>query len=607
MLWATLIIAVSVGAGTALALLPGGRASWMGPVRTFALTAAVSVVLFHLLPVALARSGASAVAVFALGMFAPEALGRLGASLFSATRGPSAALESAEQKQRLALEASYFGLLLHRVGDGVGLGAFTGEMHAWSGSGGVLTAMAAHAIPVVAIVVLTFDSLRGRDSALLRAGGLGVASILGVVLAHGVLGEAFEAAEPWIAAFVAGTLLHVVSHDLRLQPPHSVGTRTLDMTLGGAGILITLAGSGAHHHDDHSAGAPPIADALLSLAVETAPWLLLGLAASTLVQVLFPSRFVATLVRGTSSPPLDPSLHTEPHLHPASRGSGTAQWVRRAALPQLGLVTGALGVGVLGWQLALLWVSPLLALASGAAWAARTTSRPKAPTRASEASALEAPAPEAAETALSRWSRVRPVWQDTWERVGPWVVLSILIAALIQVALPSGAVLHASSAMAGLCVVLLLTLSAWVSVAFALPLAGVLLDNGLSSHTVILGLLLAPALHVAVSVLRTRTPINGSVLGSMLLIGCVAVATAWGAAHLSHAQLGAAHLSHAHAVPHDSHLAEFAAWQWALTGLCLLALLDTLYHTGVRGFFATLRGTHRHGSSACSPGQFIDS
>src|SRR5690606_16790954 len=111
MLWAFLIIILSVVFGTLLALVPKGHASWMGPMRTFALTAALSVVVLHLLPEALAGVGAVAIVIFLLGLFTPELLGKLGAFLWRAGREG----DRGGNARDLALEASYFGLLLHRV------------------------------------------------------------------------------------------------------------------------------------------------------------------------------------------------------------------------------------------------------------------------------------------------------------------------------------------------------------------------------------------------------------------------------------------------------------------------------------------------------------
>src|SRR5690349_6004816 len=115
MLAAILITLASVVLGTALALMPSVRRAWMGPLRTFALTAAVTVVVMHLLPMALAQIGGWAVLVFCFGLVTPEALGKLGETLWRARQPAPSGPQSAELRRVMALEAAYFGLLLHRV------------------------------------------------------------------------------------------------------------------------------------------------------------------------------------------------------------------------------------------------------------------------------------------------------------------------------------------------------------------------------------------------------------------------------------------------------------------------------------------------------------
>jgi len=273
MLWAFLIIAASVAGGTLLAFLPAQRESWVGPMRSFALTAALSVVLVHLLPEAFEGAGARTLVALALGFVLPSVIGHLGAWLWRAREGDA-------QPRDLALEASYFGLVLHHVGDGLGLGAYTGELLSQPGSGSVITALAAHVVPVVAIVVLTFDAVRGRGHALARALGLALASMVGVVLAGAVPGGLFAQASPWVAALVGGTLLHVVSHDLDSQAPRTPSARSWDLSAGVLGVLVSFVGG-----DVHASGGPPLselcADRFVEFGVEAAPWVLLALAVGT--------------------------------------------------------------------------------------------------------------------------------------------------------------------------------------------------------------------------------------------------------------------------------------------------------------------------------------
>jgi hypothetical protein len=257
----------------------------MGPLRTFALVAALAVVVLHLLPLALTTIGGWAVLVFFFGLVAPEALGKLGEMLWRArhsARVPGGA-QNAEWRRVLALEATYFGLLLHRVGDGLGLGAFTGEMSSSAGSAGVIVALSAHAVPVVAIMVLAFDSYQGRGSALTRALGLWVASTLGVWFSHSLPAAAFTEASAYISAFVGGTLLHVVTHDLASDLPKTLPQRAFDLLALGLGITVSLMGHRAHEHGGTENVADHMLELLADFAIQTAPALVFGLLAVALL------------------------------------------------------------------------------------------------------------------------------------------------------------------------------------------------------------------------------------------------------------------------------------------------------------------------------------
>ncbi|HVR19524.1 MAG TPA: hypothetical protein VMS65_07505, partial [Polyangiaceae bacterium] len=65
MLLACAVAVIAVALGLALGLVPGGRSLIAGPLRTFALSAALTVVLLHLLPEAFSELGPLALALFA--------------------------------------------------------------------------------------------------------------------------------------------------------------------------------------------------------------------------------------------------------------------------------------------------------------------------------------------------------------------------------------------------------------------------------------------------------------------------------------------------------------------------------------------------------------
>ncbi|MGD8826545.1 MAG: hypothetical protein PVI24_16295, partial [Myxococcales bacterium] len=77
----------------------------------------------------------------------------------------------------------------------------------------VLVAIAAHSVPVTALITLAFTAAHGRYSGIRRAIGLAAAGTIGVLSAQWLSPGGWARGEPWIAALVSGLLLHVVTHD----------------------------------------------------------------------------------------------------------------------------------------------------------------------------------------------------------------------------------------------------------------------------------------------------------------------------------------------------------------------------------------------------------
>lgn len=591
MIWAVAITLASVLGGTLLAIVPRSRDLWMGPVRTFALMAALSVVVLHLLPEALSKAGAWAIVVFIFGLLTPELLAKVSMVLWRAGRDAP----SNESRRDLALEASYVGVLVHRVGDGIGLGAFTVELFESSARSGVIAALAGHCVPVVAIVVLTFDSVRGRGSALKRAAGLAVASISGVFLAHSVPAETFVAASAWVAAFVGGMLVHVVTHDLRLQLPRSPGARVWDILAAGLGLYVSFLGQGAHHGDgahDHDT-VSHFRHALLDFAIETGPLLILGLGVGALLATwgtklpasFFRSRGAAfDAARGTViGAPLPLCSCSVLPISAALKGRGAAPALVVAFLlstPELGVETFALSVRFLGWQFAWVRLGGALLVAFVAALVVSSVVKKSEPT-------LDVPPPSIV-TGVTQgtWPRkVLGAFDELFHHVGAWMILGIVGAALVEVALPQEAFSGVQGWLAQFAVISLVAIPSYVCAPSATPLAAVLIAKGLSPGAVLVGLLLGPATNVATLVfLRrwfgTRAAVVGVVAVVLMswAIGFV-LDSVWAGPVIA----PTSEHEHSHGV----------IWQ-LLALLSGLLLLRAVFRTGVRGFLSTLQGEHGH-------------
>jgi hypothetical protein len=261
---------LSVALGAALGVGQRWAPRVTEPIQTFAVVAAALVVSLSLLPHALACEGVAGLAGAALGYAAIPALERLG-SIWFQRADPNA----------VRLELGYSGLLLHRFGDGV---AMSVDGHGY----GVLWALGAHEIPIVALVTLAF-ARRGPRVALGRAAALGISSSLGCWLVSALPTATWHALHGWVDALAAGVLVHIVAHEglaRHTEPPagapqlglprRSLAQRALDLGAAlFACVLIAVLGL-----DDESAALTLLTSAL-RIALDVAPWLALGLVLQT--------------------------------------------------------------------------------------------------------------------------------------------------------------------------------------------------------------------------------------------------------------------------------------------------------------------------------------
>ncbi len=591
---AIVLAVLSVAAGTLLALFPGQRAILLGPIRTFGLTASLGVVFLHLLPEALSAIGGWALVGLAGGIVAPDLLGRLGMLAWQVGHG-------AKARSELALEAGYFGLLIHHVGDGIGLGAYTGELHADDSHGGVVTALAAHVVPVVAIMVLAFDSVRGRGSAIVRAVGLALASILGVLLTHLVPPNFMETSGAWVTAGVAGLLVHVVTHDLTSQAPRTPGQRSLDLVVASAGIAVSLIGGvehGAAHEGDPRA---KVAAAFLDVAIDTGPMLLLGLIVGAAIYAFGTALPKALLrsggvtwdgVRGALlGVPLPLSSKRVLPISDALKRRGAAPALVVAfllATPELGVETLALSARFFGWPLALSRLLGALVLAVVAAWivgwALGVSAQDESPV-----AALAEGSPESF-AGGSRFARFVRAFDELMHHVGAWMLVGVVVAAFLQASLHEGALANADSPWLELCIVALVAVPSYVSAPAATPLAAVLVAKGLSPGAALLGLMLGSATNVAkLAFLRRSYGVRG-----LFWVGAVVVSVSFALALFVNAKVPVAMPPAWGAAGQERG----AAWL-ALGGLCALVVLRSIWLSGTRAWLASLRSSaDGHGHDA---------
>lgn len=592
---ALIIATASILGGSALALLPTRRRQILGPIRTFGLTASVAVVLLHLLPEVYEAQGGSALIAFIAALVAPSALRPLMRAL-----AHSASDQNAEW---VTLRITYAGLLVHSVADGVALAAYSGHMHAGTAHYDVLLALSAHTIPVVAVMILTFRDFRGLRFALFGALGILLATSSGVLGAGLVSHAAVHGASAWVGAVVAGLLLHVVTHDLGGHAPERVVERALDLFAAGAGVGVGLLSGEAHSHLAEARGVgPSLGHALVVIALETAPMLLLGLFGAALLQTYgsrLPTRWLKS--EGAFRDAIKGALVGLPlplcscKVLPISkrleeRHAGPALVVAfLLATPELGAETFALTVRFLGWKFAALRLFSGVVIAVFAAVVVGRVAR-TVHVRASESTDLEVDA----HRPTSAWRRLLSSFDELLQHIGAWMVLGIIAAAFVEALVPPDVVSGIDSHWVEFGVVTVLTVPSYICAPSATPLAAVLIAKGISPGAVLVGLLLGPATNLAALMfLKGAYGLRATLLGVLAI-----VSSSWLLAFGVNAWFGPAI-----AAPMSIGGGAEYIWLSAPAAMLLfLLLLRSMWRAGTRGWLASMFHPHGRGPDAEADG-----
>lgn len=457
MLLALLVAVLAVALGAALTAVSGARPVVLGLLRTFAATAAAGVVLTHLLPESLHGVGLWGALAFLVGLVGPLALHPLTERLASRRTDLS--------PRRLALEAGFFGLLVHHVGDGLGIGAYAALPGGVLAHLDVILALIAHTVPLVAVVTLAYRAEYGLSVALKRAGALALTSAIGVALSFAVPAAAMSSAAAWIGALVSGVLLHVVTHDWLEDLPKSEGSRIADLLAAALGLSLVLLGG---HEHDGEAGASELLGLAGRVLVQGAPFLLIGLALSFL-------------------------LGDRVHRELEKLGNSLPAVLGR----RLGFAFGAegllLGLGTYGiaWTLAAFAATTLVPIVAGVVsmLAIAIAGEEAAKRTAEKLAALPSPAPNQ----LARFDRLTAIW-----------LIAAALAAVIADALPDGALYGSLGGPSEL-----LTTGAFGAlIGSGGPIVvtlGALTQKGLSPGAALLGALLSSALGAKVLIELWRT------------------------------------------------------------------------------------------------------
>lgn len=207
----------------ALAVAIGGLAAFfrdrtrgaMPAVRTFAVVAAASIALIHLLPEAVAEAGWLAVLAAAAGFLVPAVLERAVTG-----RGAHPHDGHGHRAPTTVLAMGYAAVIAHQLGEGAALASLA---TAGALSAAIVLAVAAHTVPLAMVVAIRVIEVRGgRERGVRRATALALAGIAAATAAGALGGNLVDSArlsaiEPWLLAAVAGVLLHALAHDAHEQ------------------------------------------------------------------------------------------------------------------------------------------------------------------------------------------------------------------------------------------------------------------------------------------------------------------------------------------------------------------------------------------------------
>lgn len=277
-MWVALAIAVfGVLVGVALGMRPSNAPAWIDPLRAAGLGSGLLAVFLQLMPEAAEDLGFLALVPFALAVLFASGVERL---LFRRV-GPqdeAAHAHAHEVDARANLELGFVALILHQFVEGVALGAIESDAHgAVTERAGVLFALAAHTVPVVAVFALAAKQVMGVPASLARGALLLSASAAGVLLSSSatVLGFVSES-EGWVHGAVAGLLLHAILHvsadihGLGAAPRTGAILRYAAFVGGASLVLVALLAKEHSGLDSWRGWAVVIVSAALALVVHRA-------------------------------------------------------------------------------------------------------------------------------------------------------------------------------------------------------------------------------------------------------------------------------------------------------------------------------------------------
>jgi len=553
-------------AGPILFRLSRGSKSALASLDGLVRVAVGGLLLLHVLPQAWNEAGWLAFPALLFGITLPRLLDRS----FHDHQGRAHRTETA-----LAL----LGLGLHAFLDGAAL----------SSSSVLASAIILHRLPVGLAVWWLVQPAFGTRPALFSLMSMAVLTVIGAWAGGSLLMIAPPEALGFFQALMAGALLHVViGHPRQLDQEGTAPKERAFSAAGGLlGIAILLAHGEAPLHTDAFHG---LGETFLLLFSESAPALLAAFFTVTFVKAFFPTSWVgffrggSTLsqaLRGTAAGLPVPICSCG--VIPLYRGMveagtpGPAALAFLIATPELGWASMVLSFGLLGTEMTLIRVggAALLALSIGILLGSKIKMRQQQPIPREERPPFLKRLRDGAGYGFGQLA----------DSTGPWILLGLLIAAMMQPVLDSGW-LASLPLGADVFAAALIGLPLYVCASGSTPLVAMLLLKGLSPGAALAFLLTGPATNLTTfGVLANLHPKKIAVAFSILMpLGAIVLGltvNSWLGAGFQPLPFSDAH-----------HGGDLPLWKWATTAGLALVFLSSLFRLGVPGILAKIVDPH---------------
>ncbi len=408
---------------------------------------------------------------------------------------------AAARTHSTTLGLAVMGLAIHALFDGAAL-ADPAIQSAGNGSELAL-AVILHRLPVAITIWALLVPTVGRRFTAIVLTALGVATAMGYAAADTLVAAADLR---WLALFqalVAGSLLHVVVHRPAPLTSPTGGTPTGRMAAGVGALLAIVTLATLSHGSEHGVSFG-FTSTLLTLCLETAPALLLAFALAGVAQVILPHASLGFLRTGRAPSEALRGMAFGLPLPICSCGviplyqtlvsqavPATAAMAFLVATPELGIDALLISLPLLGSELTLIRVAAATGVAFLIGWGVGRL--------APNLSTSAAPVTESESERPRLWQRLRSGLRfgfvEIVDHTGPWLILGIVIASLVEPLL-QGDWIYMLPWGADVVLFTFLGLPTYVCASGATPLAAVLIHKGVSPGAAIAFLLAGPATNL---------------------------------------------------------------------------------------------------------------